>query len=290
MRACWPTCSVPEPTADSATPRACVAPGSGWPGDLADASTPVAHDAGQVAALAEGAPALRELDARISVCRACPRLVDWREHIALTRRAAFAEEQYWGRPVTGFGDASPTIAILGLAPAANGGNRTGRVFTGDPSGDWLFASLHRVGLASQATSTSAGDGMRLNRTRILAAVRCAPPQNKPTVQERDRCAPWLHAELAMLMPSLRVLVALGAFAWQTGISALKAMGLDAGAARGTRFGHAAQMSWGPVTVLGSYHPSQRNTSTRRLTHEMLDDVLAHAALLGSVTGIERSDG
>jgi len=267
-----------------------VLPGTGWAGDVANTLTPVAHDTNQVAALAMQAATVRELDACISVCRACSRLVSWREHIATTKRAAFAHQQYWGRPVSGFGPDDATIAILGLAPAAHGGNRTGRVFTGDSSGDWLYASLHRVGLANQATSITADDGMQLHRTRVLAAVRCAPPQNKPTIQERDRCAPWLHAELQAIRPSLRVVVVLGAFAWQATFRSLAAIGVRDGPTRRPRFGHGAQVACGPITVLGSYHPSQRNTSTHRLTHQMLDDVLAHAALLGSAPHFELPGG
>ncbi|MGV1036321.1 MAG: uracil-DNA glycosylase [Candidatus Nanopelagicales bacterium] len=268
------------PEGPSAPRRASVPPGTGWPGDIASATTAVAHTSKQVERLARQARDLPELDACVSVCRACPRLVRWREDVAVNRRAAFIDQQYWGRPVTGFGPVDATIAILGLAPAAHGGNRTGRVFTGDPSGDWLFASLHRVGLASQSESMAADDGLQLHRTRILAAVRCAPPQNKPTTQERDRCAPWLHAELQALRPSLRVLVALGAFAWQAAFSSLAAIGMSELPGRRPRFGHGVEATCGPITVVGSYHPSQRNTSTHRLTHQMLDDVLGRAATLG----------
>lgn len=243
--------------------------------------TPVAHDGAQVAALAKQAQTLQELDACVSACRACPRLVDWREHVAATKRAAFAGEHYWGRPLAGFGPDDATIAIVGLAPAAHGGNRTGRVFTGDPSSEWLYSSLHRVGLASLPTSIAADDGMQLYRTRILAAVRCAPPQNKPTIQERDRCAPWLHAELRAIKPTLRVVVALGAFAWQATFRGLEAIGVTSELERRPHFGHGVTVPCGRVTVLGSYHPSQRNTSTHKLTRGMLDDVLARAALLGA---------
>src|SRR5262245_16994144 len=156
---------------------------------------------------------LAELDAAVCRCRACPRLVAWREEVARTRRAAFRDEEYWGAPVPGFGPADARIAILGLAPAAHGGNRTGRVFTGDRSGDVLFAALHQVGLANQPTSMRRDDGLALVGTRILAAVRCAPPANRPTPAERDTCAPWLHRELALLRPTVRVVVALGGFAW-----------------------------------------------------------------------------
>ena len=166
-----------------------VPAGSGWPGDPASAATPVAQDAQDVESLAASAD-LPGLDAAVSVCRACPRLVTWREDVAATKRASFAGEPYWGRPIFGWGAARPAVLDLGLAPAANGGNRTGRIFTGDRSGDWLFASLHRVGLAARETSVHAGDGQRLLGTRMVAAVRCAPPDNRPTVAERDTCAPW----------------------------------------------------------------------------------------------------
>ena len=194
--------------------RGPVPPGTGWPGDVATAATPVAHDADEVRELAAGAPTLLELVARQSVCRACPRLVDWREEVARVRRRSFATEQYWGRPIPGWGDDEPEIVIVGLAPAAHGGNRTGRVFTGDRSGDFLFASLYRCGLADSPVSVTAGDGQRLRHTRMVAAVRCAPPANKPTPGERDTCAPWLAEELRRITPSARVLICLGGFAWQ----------------------------------------------------------------------------
>jgi uracil-DNA glycosylase len=174
----------------------------------------VAQDAAEVRALAAGAGTLAELVARESVCRACPRLVEWREQVARVKRRAHSDEPYWGRPVAGWGDEHARLLIVGLAPAAHGGNRTGRIFTGDRSGDVLFASLHRCGLAAQAASVRAGDGQRLLDTWVGAAVRCAPPANKPTVTERDTCAPWLTAELGFLSGSLRVIVCLGGYAWQ----------------------------------------------------------------------------
>jgi len=205
-------------TRDSAPDRdehpAFVLPGTGWPGDPADAGTPVASTTREVRELAAGAGSLPELIARQSVCRACPRLVEWREEVAITRRKSFLDEPYWGRPIPGWGDPEPSILIVGLAPAAHGGNRTGRVFTGDRSGDFLFASLYRCGLASQPTSVTAGDGLRLTGARMAAAVRCAPPQNKPTPGERDTCAPWLAAEIRLTAAALRVIVCLGGFAWQ----------------------------------------------------------------------------
>src|SRR5512144_2476903 len=201
-----------------------VPPGTGWPGDPATAATAVATDAELVRALAASAGDVHELEARQSVCRACPRLVAWREEVAAAKRRAFAGQPYWGRPVPGWGDAAPAVVVVGLAPAAHGGNRTGRIFTGDRSGDWLFAALHRAGLAVQRTSTRAGDGQRLLHTRMLAAVRCAPPANAPTPEERDTCAPWMDAEVAAVLPHLRAVVALGAFAWQSFLATMHRLG------------------------------------------------------------------
>ena len=183
--------------ADPVAPGEPVAPGTGWPGDPATAATPAAGSAAEVRTLAAGSADLAELTARQSVCRACPRLVSWREEVAATRRKSFRDERYWGRPIPGWGDPAASILIVGLAPAAHGGNRTGRIFTGDRSGDFLFAALHRCGLATLPTSTSAGDGQRLIGVRMAAAVRCAPPENKPTPVERDACAPWLAAEIRL---------------------------------------------------------------------------------------------
>lgn len=257
-----------------------IRPGTGWPGDVASATTPVARDADEVRRLAPSAPSLRHLDGRASVCRACPRLVQWREQVAVERRASFRDERYWGRPITGFGSERPQILVMGLAPAAHGGNRTGRIFTGDRSGDWLIAALHRAGLASQPTSVSAGDGLRLIRTRISLAVRCAPPANRPTPDERDACAPWLVAELAMLRPTLRVVVVLGGFAWQVTFPALRGAQLPGVPARVATFGHAVEVPCGDrLTVVGCYHPSQQNTFTGRLTEPMLDGVFARAVQL-----------
>ncbi len=196
-----------------------VPPGTGWPEDPAPADAPVATTAAQVRRLAATA-SLPDLDAAVSVCRACPRLVRWREDVAAAKRASFADQPYWGRPIAGWGSATPRILIVGLAPAANGGNRTGRVFTGDSSGDWLFASLHRVGIATQSTSVHAGDGQALVDARMVATVRCAPPANKPTPVERDTCAPWLDRELALVAPTMRVVVALGGYGWDAALKAL----------------------------------------------------------------------
>lgn len=230
-----------------------------------------------VAAHAGHAAGMLDLDGGITECFACPRLVTWREQVAATRKAAFRDQRYWGRPVPGFGPADAAVAILGLAPAAHGGNRTGRVFTGDRSGDVLFAALHRAGLANQPTSTAADDGLTLAHTRILAAVRCAPPDNKPLPAERDTCAPWLHRELTLLRPTLRVVIALGAFAWAAWWPAMTAVYGRRPPVPRPAFGHGALVEQeGAPILLGCYHVSQQNTFTGRLTPAMLDDVLARA--------------
>ncbi len=257
-----------------------VAPGTGWPGDPATAATPVAVTAPAVRELADSATSLAELTARQSVCRACPRLVAWREEVAAVRRKSFSGERYWGRPIPGWGDPEPAILIVGLAPAAHGGNRTGRVFTGDRSGDFLFAALHRCGLAALPTSESAGDGQRLIGTRMAAAVRCAPPENKPTPRERDNCAPWLAAELRLTAPFLRVIVVLGGFAWQALWPVLAREGYQVPRPR-PAFAHGAEAMIRPadgtsVLVLGCYHPSQQNTFTGRVTPAMLDAIFTRA--------------
>ncbi len=225
---------------------------------------------------AAGARSLAALDDAVTACRACPRLVAWREEVARQKRRAFADETYWGRPVPGWGAESPRLLVVGLAPAAHGGNRTGRIFTGDRSGDWLFASLHRVGLAALPTSVRAGDGQALVGTRMLAAVRCAPPDNKPSTAERDTCSPWMDAEVAAVLPTVRVAVALGGFAWQALLACLGRLDLSVPRPR-PRFGHGAQARVGDLLVLGCFHPSQQNTFTGRLTAQMLDDVLGLAA-------------
>lgn len=217
------------------------------------------------------AEALADLERRITTCRACPRLVAWREEVAATKRAAFADQEYWGRPIPGFGDPAASVFVLGLAPAAHGANRTGRVFTGDRSGDWLFASLHRTGYANQPTSVHADDGLRLEGLWIAAAVRCAPPANKPTPDERDRCLPYAREELA-LMPDARVIVCLGAFAWDAALRLLAPEGVRPR----PRFGHLAEASVGGRVLLGSYHPSQQNTFTGKLTEPMTDAVFVRA--------------
>ena len=225
-----------------------------------------------------GDDVLDRLDAEISECRRCPRLVAWREEVAATKRAAFRDQEYWGRPVPGFGPPDAPIGILGLAPAAHGGNRTGRVFTGDRSGDVLYAALHRVGLANQPTSVSLDDGLALRYTRIFAAVRCAPPENRPTPAERDACAPWLHRELELLRDNLRVVVALGAFAWAAWWSAVPRVYRQSPPVPRPVFGHGALAETGPgvPVLIGSYHVSQQNTFTGRLTPAMLDGILSRA--------------
>jgi uracil-DNA glycosylase len=239
----------------------------------------------EVVAHAAKAADLADLDGAVAQCRACPRLVAWREEVAATKRAAFRDQEYWGRPVPGFGPAGARIGILGLAPAAHGGNRTGRIFTGDRSGDVLFAALHRAGLANQPTSVGRDDGLALRDTRIFAAVRCAPPENKPAPAERDTCAPWLHREVELIRPALRVVVALGAFAWAAWWPAMTAVyGTSAPVPRPV-FGHGAVWPGEPGAVpalLGSYHVSQQNTFTGRLTAAMLDGVLARAKTLAGL--------
>ena len=219
---------------------------------------------------------LERIAAAVVGCRSCPRLVEWRERVARDKTVRFADQTYWGRPVPGFGDPAAGILVVGLAPAAHGGNRTGRIFTGDRSGDLLFSSLHRVGLSNQPTSVSRDDGLRLIGAYLSAVNRCAPPGNKPTPAERDTCLPFLEREIAAL-ERLRVLVALGAFAWDGALRALSALGHPTRPR--PRFGHAAEASVGPFMLLGSYHPSQQNTFTGKLTPQMLDAVFERAAEL-----------
>ncbi|GLZ39848.1 uracil-DNA glycosylase [Actinokineospora sp. NBRC 105648] len=224
--------------------------------------------------------ALDDLDQRVTGCRACPRLVAWREEVALVRRAAFRDQEYWGRPVPGFGPPDAALALVGLAPAAHGANRTGRMFTGDRSGDVLYAALHAVGLASQPTAVSIDDGLALRGVRITAPVKCAPPANKPSVEERDNCRPWLVEELALLRPTLRSVVVLGAFGWQALVPILSSFW--AVPVPRPRFGHGvrydlAALDGGPgLSVFGCYHVSQQNTFTGRLTPAMVEEVLTAA--------------
>jgi uracil-DNA glycosylase family 4 len=236
-------------------------------------------------AVAPSLETIAQLEERIPACVACPRLVRWREEVGRLKRRAFRDWTYWARPVPGWGDPRARLVIVGLAPAAHGGNRTGRIFTGDRSGDVLFASLYRCGLAALPTSAAAGDGQRLIGTRMAAAVRCAPPVNKPSVTERDTCAPWLAAEFALLAPFVKVIVCLGGFAWQAAWPMLRSAGFTPPRPR-PRFGHGAEVSLaapagaagaaGPVMLLGCYHPSQQNTFTGRVTPAMLDDVFGRA--------------
>jgi uracil-DNA glycosylase len=261
-----------------------VRPGTGWPGDVATPRTPRAQTAADVVRLASSARDLTTLAARSSVCRACPRLVDWRETVATTgRRASFRDQPYWGRPSPGYGDERPGLLVVGLAPAANGANRTGRIFTGDRSGDWLYAALHRAGYATQATSRYAGDGLELCGARIASAVRCAPPDNKPTTIERDTCSPWLEREVQLVTPSLRVVLALGGFGFAAFLTTAQRLGWAVPRPRPV-FGHGVAVplvtaAGAIVHLLGCYHVSQQNTFTGRLTEAMIDDVLATARAL-----------
>jgi uracil-DNA glycosylase family 4 len=239
----------------------------------------IARTQRQVQRLAAAAGSVAELDAVVSVCRACPRLVQWRETVATEgKRASFADQPYWGRPGPGFGDPKPQVLVIGLAPAANGTNRTGRMFTGDRSGDWLYAALYRAGYAILPTSTHAGDGQSLTGVRIIAAVRCAPPGNKPDPAERRTCGLWLDRELALTAPGLRSMLALGAIAWDATLASVRRLGWAVQRPR-PRFTHGAQTvlvttAGRSIRLLGSYHVSQQNTFTGRLTEAMLDEVLA----------------
>ncbi|WP_245961566.1 uracil-DNA glycosylase [Quadrisphaera granulorum] len=279
-------------------------PGSGWPEEPADASTRVVRTPAGVVRAAATSRTLTQLDARVSVCRACPRLVAWREEVAATGRRAYADQPYWGRPIAGWGDAHAPLLVVGLAPAAHGGNRTGRVFTGDRSGDWIFAALHRAGLAAQERSDHAGDGQRLDGVRIAAAVRCAPPDNLPSGQERAACAPWLDAEVQLVRP--RVLFALGGIAWDASLACARRLGWNV-PRPAPRFGHGAhavltlpqeddddgergRRRGGAVHLVGSYHVSQQNTSTGRLTAAMLDEALGLAAQLAGVSTADAALG
>lgn len=219
---------------------------------------------------------LAALTAEIVDCRRCPRLVEWRERVAREKVARFREDTYWGRPVPGFGDPDARILLLGLAPAAHGGNRTGRVFTGDASGDFLWSAMHAVGLADRPASRRADDGLSLTDAYIAAAVRCAPPDNKPTIEERGTCAPYLVRELALLR-DVRVVVALGAFAWDAALRTFAAAGHPTPTPK-PRFGHGAEAMVGPYRLLGTYHPSQQNTFTGKLTPPMFEAVLRRAVL------------
>jgi uracil-DNA glycosylase family 4 len=223
---------------------------------------------------ARGPQALAALEDEIHACRACPRLVEWREARAADPPRRFRGERYWARPLAGFGDPQARIAIVGLAPAAHGANRTGRMFTGDRSGDWLYAALHRAGYANRPQSSRRDDGLLLRGAYVTAVVRCAPPANKPTPLERDRCLPYLARELALLQ-RCQTLVALGAFAWDGALRALREMGCEPPRPK-PRFAHGAEAKVGEWALLGCYHPSQQNTFTGRLTEPMLDATFARA--------------
>ena len=228
---------------------------------------------------------LRVLVDRVVDCRACPRLVGWREKVAREKRAAFAAEDYWGRPVPPFGDPHGWLLVVGLAPAAHGGNRTGRMFTGDRSGDWLYASMHRTGFANQPYAVSKDDGLTLTDVYITAPVRCAPPANKPTLEERDTCLPYMVRELELL-PNIRVIVALGKFAWDAALKVLLLAGETIPKPK-PKFGHLADAAVGSYRLVGSYHPSQQNTFTGKLTEPMMDAVFLRAR---SLVGEENATG
>ncbi len=262
-----------------------VPPGTGWPGDPSAPDTPVATDTQSVVDLAADCADLEDLQARVGMCRACPRLLAWREQVAVHKRAAYADEPYWGRPVPPFGDPAARVLVVGLAPAAHGGNRTGRMFTGDRSGDWLYAALHRAGYANQPDSRAAGDGLALAGARIVAAARCAPPRNVLTAQERATCAPWLRRELELLTPGLTAILALGGVGWDALLRVTDDLGWQRPKPR-PRFGHGAVAALrppgrAPVRLVGSYHVSQQNTFTGRLTASMLDEVCS--ALEGQIS-------
>ena len=219
--------------------------------------------------------ALTALNEAVIACRRCPRLVEWRELVAREKRAAFRDQEYWGKPMQGFGDPAARVLVLGLAPAAHGGNRTGRIFTGDRSGDFLFASMHRLGLANQAESVSRDDGLELRGAYVVAAVRCAPPANKPTPEERENCSPWLEQEVSLLT-RVRVVVCLGGFAWESALRLRAMLDGDPIPRPRPKFGHGVELPGEPWTLLGCFHPSQQNTFTGKLTPDMMDAVFSRA--------------
>lgn len=251
--------------------------GMGWPGDLGLPSTSRARTPAGVRKQARTAADLEELDGRVSVCDACPRLVRWREDVAVEKRAAFISEPYWGRPVPGWGDPQAQTLIVGLAPAAHGANRTGRIFTGDRSGDWLYAALHRAGFANQPQSIAAGDGLVLSNVRITSPVHCAPPLNKPTSEEKAACAPWLNRELEILAPQLDAIVALGGIGWTQVLTTARGIGWEV-PQPAPKFGHGAEVILmagnRPIRLIGCYHVSQQNTFTGKLTTAMLDEIMS----------------
>jgi uracil-DNA glycosylase len=268
---------LPHPVTGQPFPSP-VPPGTGWPGDPASPHTPVARNRADVTRLAAAAADVASLDAEVSVCRACPRLVAWRESVATVgKRASFAGQPYWGRPGPGFGDPDASVLVVGLAPAANGTNRTGRMFTGDRSGDWLYAALHRTGYASQPTSVASGDGLVLTGIRIVAAVRCAPPANAPTPLERETCGGWLDRDLTFAAPRLRSMLALGSIGWDAALASARRLGWAAPRPK-PRFRHGAEAvlvtpAGRPVRLVASYHVSQQNTFTGKLSESMLDEVI-----------------
>ena len=249
------------------------------PGPLARAKST------NVRAVAAKVETIAQLDEAITQCNACPRLVSWREEVAIVKRKAYIDQEYWGKPISGFGSEKPRLLIVGLAPGAHGANRTGRIFTGDSSGDWLYGSLHRIGIAKIPTSTSRDDGQKLKHTRINTAVRCAPPDNKPETPERDMCAPWLKREVELTLPTVRAFVGLGSFAWNALIKTLKELGHPIPAAK---FGHGAEYIYThegtEYLLIASYHPSQQNTFTGKLTHAQLDSVLERAGKFSRAIG------
>ncbi len=257
-----------------------VPPGTGWPEDPATPDTPVAHSFEEVVELARTATTVAEIDARSSVCRACPRLVAWREEVARVKRAAYADQPYWGRPAASFGDPDPHMIVLGLAPAAHGANRTGRMFTGDRSGEWIVGALHRAGLADRDHTGVAGDGQRFRGVRMVAPVRCAPPANKPLTSEKATCAHWLDRELTLLT-NVTSILALGGIAWASALQAARRLGWQVPRPQ-PAFGHGAEAvlhapGGRDVRLVGSYHVSQQNTFTGKLTQPMLDNAIRRAA-------------
>ncbi|GII98974.1 uracil-DNA glycosylase [Sediminihabitans luteus] len=253
---------------------------------MSDGAVP--DDVADLPSLAPGCSSVAALDALVVDCRACPRLVAWREEVGRTRRAAFRDQEYWARPLPGFGDPEAAIQVVGLAPSAHGSNRTGRMFTGDRSGDVLFAALHRAGLASRPTATSADDGLRLNGVRLTAPVRCAPPADRPTPAERRRCGPYLARELELVGP--RVVLVLGGFGWRAMLATLVEQGWDVPRPR-PRFRHGAELplvhaDGRATTLLGCYHVSPRNVSTGVLTPAMLDAVLHRARTLAGLAALD----
>jgi uracil-DNA glycosylase len=235
-----------------------------------------------------GGDPLAALAAEIESCRLCPRLVAWREAVAADPPRRYQGERYWARPLAGFGDRRAAVVIVGLAPAAHGGNRTGRIFTGDRSGDFLFASLHRTGFANQPESVRREDGLRLSGAYVTAAVRCAPPANRPLPSERDNCLPYLVRELHLLADA-RVLVTLGSFGWDACLRALRGLGVDVPSPK-PRFGHGAKVRLGAYVLLGCFHPSQQNTFTGKLTEEMLDAVFSRARSLALSDTLAANEG